>query len=176
LISVSKILKFAFCHLFISGVSCYSCLWLELVPLMILLASISRPGRLALSSEFQWSEPSLQASSPLTGKVHRYLVFLTCLLAEHEGQKQDLSQKLCHFVLSQKLLASVVHTLICADLSWRDPGTKMAPPGIQQSPPRHARHLSSGREGARMSGARKGICLRSCPLGTLGVSADYVPR
>ena len=40
---------------------------------MILLASISRPGRIALSSEFQWSEHSLQASSPLTGKVHRYL-------------------------------------------------------------------------------------------------------
>ena len=39
---------------------------------MILLASISRPGRLALSSEFQWSEHSLQASSPLTG---RYLAF-----------------------------------------------------------------------------------------------------
>ena len=40
---------------------------------MILLASISRPGKLDLSSEFQWSEHSLQASSPLTGKVHRYL-------------------------------------------------------------------------------------------------------
>jgi hypothetical protein len=40
---------------------------------VILLASISRPGRLILSSEFQWSEHSLQASSPLTGKVHRYL-------------------------------------------------------------------------------------------------------
>jgi hypothetical protein len=37
------------CHLVISGVSCYSCLWLELVPLLILLASVSRPGRLALS-------------------------------------------------------------------------------------------------------------------------------
>jgi hypothetical protein len=50
--SVSKILTFAFHHLVISAVSCYSCLWLEIVPLMILLASISRPGRLALSSEF----------------------------------------------------------------------------------------------------------------------------
>jgi hypothetical protein len=37
---------------------------------VILLASISRPGRLALSSEFQWSEHSLQVSSPLAGKVH----------------------------------------------------------------------------------------------------------
>ena len=40
---------FAFCHLVFSGVSCYSCLWLELVPQVTLLASISRPGRLALS-------------------------------------------------------------------------------------------------------------------------------
>jgi hypothetical protein len=40
---------FAFCHLVFSGASCYSCLWLELVPQVIMLASISRPGRLALS-------------------------------------------------------------------------------------------------------------------------------
>jgi hypothetical protein len=43
----------------------------------------------------------------------------TSLLAEDEGPKQDLSQKLCCFGLSQKLLASVVHTLTCADyLRW----------------------------------------------------------
>ena len=35
----------------------------------------------------------------------------TSLLAEDEGPKQDLSQKLCCFGLSQKLLASVVPTL-----------------------------------------------------------------
>ena len=75
LVSVSKILTFTFRYLVISGVSCYSCLCLEIVPLVILLPSISRPGRLALSSEFQWSEQSLQASSPLSGKVHSYLVF-----------------------------------------------------------------------------------------------------
>ena len=75
LVSVSKILTFTFCHLVISGVSCYSSLCLEIVPLVILLPSISRPGRLVLFSKFQWSEQSLQASSPLTGKVHRYLVF-----------------------------------------------------------------------------------------------------
>jgi hypothetical protein len=40
---------FAFHHLVISGASCFSCLWLELVPQMTLLASISRLGRLALS-------------------------------------------------------------------------------------------------------------------------------
>ena len=49
MVSVSKILMFAFRHLVISEASCYSCLWLELVPQVTLLASISRPGRLALS-------------------------------------------------------------------------------------------------------------------------------
>ena len=73
LISVSTILTFAFGHLVISGASCYSFLWLELVPQVIVLASISRPGRLHLCSEFQLSEDSLQASYPLTGKVHRYM-------------------------------------------------------------------------------------------------------
>ena len=49
MISVSRILTFAFRHLVFSGASCYSCLWLELVPQVIILASISRSGRLALS-------------------------------------------------------------------------------------------------------------------------------
>jgi hypothetical protein len=52
---------------------------------------------------------------------------LDLLLAEDEGPKQDLSQKLCCFGLSQKLLVSVVHTLTCADYFLRSPGTKMAP-------------------------------------------------
>jgi hypothetical protein len=34
------------CHLVISGVSWFSCLWLEIVPLVFLLVFISRPGRL----------------------------------------------------------------------------------------------------------------------------------
>ena len=49
MISVSRILTFASRYLVISEASCYSCLWLELVPQVTLLASISRPGRLALS-------------------------------------------------------------------------------------------------------------------------------
>jgi hypothetical protein len=48
----------------------------------------------------------------------------TSLLAEDEGPKQGLSQKLCCFGLSQKLLASVVHTLTCAEYSRRSPRTK----------------------------------------------------
>jgi hypothetical protein len=54
-----------------------------------------------------------------------------------------------------------------------DPGTKMAPPG---APAMQGGHLSSGREGAQMSEARNGVCLRSCPLGTLGVSTVSEPR
>ena len=42
----------------------------------------------------------------------------TCLLAEDEGLKQGLSQK---------LFASVVHTLTFADQSWWNPERKMAP-------------------------------------------------
>jgi hypothetical protein len=49
----------------------------------------------------------------------------TCLLAEDEGPKQDLFQK---------LLASVVHTCTCPVLSHRDPGTKMAPSGTPAKP------------------------------------------
>jgi hypothetical protein len=45
----SKILMFAFHHLVISGVRFYSYLWLELVPPLILLASLSTPGSPTLS-------------------------------------------------------------------------------------------------------------------------------
>ena len=40
--------------------------------------------------------------------------------------KQRLPQKLCGSCLTQKLLASVVHTLTSADLSWQNLGTKMS--------------------------------------------------
>ena len=92
--SVSKVLTFAFHHLVSSGVSCYSySLWLELVPLVILFASVSRPVRLALSSEFPWSEHS-------SGKLSSYREgtqisgVRTSLLPEDEGLKQGLSQML----------------------------------------------------------------------------------
>jgi hypothetical protein len=45
-------------------------------------------------------------------------VVWTCLLAEDESLKLGLSQK---------LLASVIYTLTCADYSWQDQGRKMAP-------------------------------------------------
>jgi hypothetical protein len=81
---------------------------------MILLVYISRPGRLALS----WLSV-LRALS--TGKLSSCIEgaqisgIRTCLLAEDEGPKQGLTQKLCCLGLSQKLVASVVHTLTYAD-------------------------------------------------------------
>jgi hypothetical protein len=58
----------------------------------------------------------------------------TSLLAEDEGPKQDLSQKLCCFGLSQKLLASVVHTLTCADYFRWSLRTKMSSADAEAKP------------------------------------------
>jgi hypothetical protein len=55
----------------------------------------------------------------------------TSLLAEDEGPKQDLSQKLFCFGLSQKLLASVAHTLTCAEYSLWSPGTNMSAANVE---------------------------------------------
>ena len=70
LFSVSKILMFTFCHFLISGVRCSSSLCLELDPPVILLAYVSTPGSPNLII-VQGSEPSLEADSPLLGKVLR---------------------------------------------------------------------------------------------------------
>ena len=124
LVPVSRILTFTFRHLVISGVSCYSCLCLEIVPLVILLPSISRPGRLALFPEFQWSEQSLQARSPLSGRC-TVIWCLELLLAEDKGPKQDLSQKLLLWPVTEAVV-SVVHTLTCVDYFLWSPRTKVA--------------------------------------------------
>jgi len=84
---------------------------------VILLASVSRPGRLNLSSEFQWSEQSLQASSPLTGKVHRYLAFRSASWLKMKAQNR---------VCPRRCVPSAVCTLTCTDWSPRDMGHKMA--------------------------------------------------
>ena len=68
LVSVNKILTFAFHHLVISGVRCSSCLWLKIVP-PVILSSLAHLG-FQLSPESQWSKHSLHSSSPFVGKMH----------------------------------------------------------------------------------------------------------
>jgi hypothetical protein len=77
----------------------------------------------------------------------------TCLLAEDKGPKQ---------VLSQNCVASGVRTLTCADRSLRDQGYKMSPSPALAVRALPGRHLSPGREGARISGSQNGVCPRSC--------------
>jgi hypothetical protein len=81
LISVNRILRFAFCHLLIFEASCYSCLLLELVPQVIMLASISRPWRLALSfvSVVRVLSAGMLSSCREGAQISG---FRTCLLAE----------------------------------------------------------------------------------------------
>jgi hypothetical protein len=111
LVSVSKILMFTFCHLVLSGVIWFSCLWLELVPQVILLASISRPGRLDLSSEFQWSEHSLQASSYRKGA--QIFGIRTSFLAEDKGPKQDLSLGWVALACPEAVSFCILHSHLC---------------------------------------------------------------
>ena len=61
---------------------------------------------------------------------------LTSLLAKDEGPKQDLTQKLCCFGLPQKLLASVVQVLTCADYFWWSFRTKMFSTDAEAKPSR----------------------------------------
>jgi hypothetical protein len=59
-------------------------------------------------------------------------------------------------------VTSAVHTLTCADWSLRDPGHKIAPTLALAVRALPGEHLSSGREGAQMSGSRNRVCPRSC--------------
>jgi hypothetical protein len=80
----------------------------------------------------------------------------------------------------QKLLASVVHTLTCANLSWWDSGTKTPP----HPPPRcSSKVFPSGADTSPLARKvpgclepRNRVCLRSCPLGTLGLSTNLTHR
>jgi hypothetical protein len=77
----------------ISGISCYSCPWLEPVPLVILLASVSSPGSPALSWVSVVRVLSAGKLSSCWECVKRTGVQI-CLLSEDEGPKQGLSQKM----------------------------------------------------------------------------------
>ena len=91
LVSVIKILTFAFSRLVISGFSCYSCLWLELVPPVILLASVSRHGRPALSlvSVVRVLSAGKLSSCREGAQISGIRTFL---LAEDEGWKRPVPE------------------------------------------------------------------------------------
>ena len=90
MISVSKILTFAFRTLIISGVICSSCLCLELPP-VILLASVSTPLSLTLSFVTVVRELSAGKLSSCREGAQRFRAQL-CLLVEDEGQKGPCSR------------------------------------------------------------------------------------
>jgi hypothetical protein len=98
---------FAFWHLVISGFSCYSCLWVEIVPPVFLLASVSSPGSPALSWISVVRILSLVKLSSCREGSQRSEAQI-CLLAEDEGQKQGLSQKICCFSSQQTLQCRLV--------------------------------------------------------------------
>jgi hypothetical protein len=142
---------FAFRHLVISGVSCYSCLWLMLVPPVILLASVSRTGSLVLS----WvSVVRLLSAGKLSSCREGAQIsgIQTCLLAEDKCPKPGLSQKLCHFCSPHSHLSKLVS---------EGSGTQDDFPTCSDRV-LLGRHLSSGGEGAWISGTWKGVCPRSC--------------
>ena len=154
LVSVSKILTFAFRHLVISGVRCSSCLWLELVPPVILLASVSTPEnptltRVPVSDYLCRQVLHLQAGVQKSGALIHLLSPVVralpvgritfdkegsqgsgsqlCLLAEDEGPKGPCPRS---------SVASVAHVLSIVDWSLSFPGYKMAlsPESQGQSP------------------------------------------
>ena len=71
--------------------------------------------------------------------------------------KWGLPQKLCHFCLSQNLCSFCSRHFQLRRLVSEGSGNQDGSPQVlQQGPPRAGRHLSSGREGAWMSGAELG--------------------
>ena len=107
MISVSRILTFAFRHLVTFEASCDSCLWLELVPQVTLLASISTPGRLGLSlvsvvrvfsaGQLSSCREGAQVSGVRTCLLTEVVFYSPKVLRSHGGSCADLGdlQKLC---------------------------------------------------------------------------------
>jgi hypothetical protein len=84
---------------------------------VILLASIFRLGRLDLSSEFQWSEYSVQASSPLTGKVHRYLALGPPSLPKTKAHNRTCPEAEVLWPVPAAVSFCIPHSHLCRILS-----------------------------------------------------------
>ena len=111
MVSVSKILTFAFHQLVISGVSFYSCLWLELVPPVILLAPVSSPGSPALF----WVSVVRVLSA---GKLSSFM--------EDAQGRSWLKMETWNRAYLRRCVASAVCLITCTDWSLTDLGHKMA--------------------------------------------------
>ena len=96
---------------------------------MILLPSINRPARLALSSEFQWSEHCLQASSPFTGTVHRYLAFGPPSWPKMKAQNRTFSRSCVAWQVPEAVSFCGAQSHLCRLSSYVRgcPRTKVAP-------------------------------------------------
>ena len=82
--------------------------------------------------------------------------------------KMEPPQKVSGSHLSQKLLASVFHTLTCAACPPRSPGTKVAPAEPEAETSWAGGPLCSHQEGGKLSGAENGVtsealCLSPVP-------------
>jgi hypothetical protein len=84
---------------------------------VILLAYIRRPGRLAHSSGFQWSEHSLQASSPLRGKVHRYLALGPPSWPKMKAQNRTCPKAELLWPVPEAVSFCILHSQLCRMLS-----------------------------------------------------------
>jgi hypothetical protein len=82
-------------------------------------------------------------------------------------------QKLCGSHLSQKLLASVVHTLTCADCLPQSPRTKVASTQPEAEASALGGHLSSGPEGGRVSRAENGAASEALWLSPVPEAASF---
>jgi hypothetical protein len=109
----------------------------------------------ALSSEFQLSEQSLQASSPLSGKVHSYLVFGPLPSQRWRPKTGSFPEAVLLWPVTEATV-SVVHTLSCVDYLPRSPGTYMAPTDPEAKSSQDGWTPVLCQEGGWLSGAKRG--------------------
>jgi hypothetical protein len=104
---------------------------------------------------------SLQASSPLTGKVHRYLAFRPPFWPKMTPQNRTFPRSCVALACHRNFYLLCAQSHLCRLLFRGVPEPRLLPQFLRHKPPRWGGHLFSGLGGSRMSGAGKGHCLRS---------------